>query len=201
MKVIIKCAYVNKLFLSLRSYLELDMNKLISYISRGLNARLFLLTLVWGLVMINTTTFGLSDGVKAKTVNLLIISRIPDEAIPVFEEMMLKNDFNNVISSFESEIEKANIGLIIVFDWSDLLTMKNVEGGEVLFDLTKSIDEKQNIIRPRVQLSDDRKIPIVVYNIGESSRAKYECLSKDFFLRLNGDRQGNHLNLDTCQAI
>ncbi len=177
------------------------MRKSIAYIRTGLKIQIVFLILAWGLVMINTTNFGLSDGVKAKTVNLLILSRIPDEAIPVFEEIMLKNDFNNVLSSFESEIEKANIGLIIVFDWRDLLAMKNVEGGEVLFDLTKSIDEKQNVIRPRMQLSDDRKLPIVVYNIGESSRAKYECLSKDFFLRLNGDRQGNHLNWDTCQAI
>ena len=143
-------------------------------------------------------TAAISERMPRDNIKLLVATRLPNEVRPVFREMIVKEDTNNIIISFESDLSSSNIALFIVFEWDDLLHNPSIIDGNDMFDTVTRLGPAANVVKLLIKDRDSREVGAILYRLGEGSIEKYQCIAHDLFKRIRNERVSSVLVWKRC---
>lgn len=177
-----------------------QFSETVQIIKRGFHPPYGLLGLliVACLLMTLTPTAAISERMPRENIRLFIATRLPDEARPVFREMIVKEDADRIIISFEGDISSSDIALFIVYEWDDFLHMPNIVNGTDMFDAATRPGPVANVVKVLIMDKDSRKIGAILYRVGDGSIEKYRCIASDFFKRIRNERVSSVLVWKRC---
>ena len=140
----------------------------------------------------------ISEGVPRDHIRLFVGSRLPDEAWPIFREMIAKEDTDNLIGYFVGDLSAADVAILIVFDWDDLQNMHSIAGGSIMYETAKGLGPAANVVKLLIKDQDSREIGGILYRIGNGSIEKYRCIAHDLFKRIRNERVSPVLIWERC---